>query len=476
MMNKVKAAETSQSASFALKAVSLTCLLIFLVWTGRSLSRGSSLPILIAIALFALIIIFPEPIRGLYLAYPIMFLIPYGTLWFDFPLFNSPLDVVVILTFTFGALRFARHKKSLPKSGGIYILLLICIAILSAYALVGHGEVAGFRLFRFVQGLWPFVLVVLLVESPRQARNVLISLLVTFVLLSVMWLPGLITAGKVGGNLIRSAHEAQRLDEGVAKISLSYASTNLSYLTLLAIAFVAIMSLGWTLTVKMNRLLLSAGSLLLCAVVLWASYASAVVALIAGVVLILLIMMLSRTIGITSAIPWLLLIVAAIAIFILVLPQGRTTFERIVNPSEDPSGSSRMWAFTQGVKAFRANPLTGYGAYNRPTTVSRGLVLAGHNTFIVMAYEFGLLFMLPYVALFFMIARGFYKLISRTGKRGDKGLAVGMAASIGAAVVTGFITLVFLEPAQDAILWLFVGLMTVWNNWLDNNPEARLVD
>ncbi|MEM4406496.1 MAG: O-antigen ligase family protein [Candidatus Methanomethylicaceae archaeon] len=475
-MDSYEVRKDRRNIRFALKASFLAGTLLFLAWMGRSLARGSSLPVLIAIALISLLIIAPDPVRGLCVAYPVMFLIPYGILWFNFPLFNSPLDIVVMLTAGLGILRFVRHKRSLPKSGGIFPLLLVCIFILVGYALVGHGEVAGLRLFRFVQGLWPFVLVLLLIETPKQAMKVLSVLLATFVLLSITWLPGLITAGKIGGNIIRSANEAQELGKGVTKISLAYVSGNLSYLTLLAIAFVAVMALGWVIASKKARFLTLVGTLLLCAVVIWSSYASALVALISGVFILLLILMFSRTIKTFSVVSWLLFIVAAIALIVLILPQGMTTMERIVKPSEDPSARSRMWAFSQGAQAFRANPLTGYGAYDRPKAVGGGYVLAGHNTFIALAYEFGLLFMLPYAMLFLMIARGFCQLIKRIKDKEDKVLAMSLAAVFGAAIITGFLTNVFLEPAQDAIIWLFVGLMTVWNGWLDRDHEARLVE
>ena len=45
--------------------------------------------------------------------------------------------------------------------------------------LVGHGDSPATRLYDFAAGLWPLVLILLLVETPRQARNVLVGMCAT---------------------------------------------------------------------------------------------------------------------------------------------------------------------------------------------------------------------------------------------------------------------------------------------------------
>jgi hypothetical protein len=379
------------------------------------------------------------------------------------------------MAFALGVARFVARKRELPKSG-LYLPLLACAVVLVLYTVIGHGEAADFRLFRFVQGIWPFLLIILLLDTPRQARNIILSVSGTMFLLSLSWLPAVLTGGQFGASFIRSLQQPQATELSKSYVFIQNVGS-FSYLTLLALAFVA--ALFFSLCVFSGKLhyYYWVGFIAVAGVILGATYAAAVLAFVVGMVMVFLLGLSSGAARgrAVMGLGLLLLAILLVALLVYINPQSGKTAERLLNPSLDPSGGARMWAIQQGVKAFLASPIIGNGAFNREVVSASGYYLVGHNTFIVAAYEFGLLFLLPYLWLFFVVGRGYVQLIRRTRRPLEKAIAVGMAASFVAAIITGFVTPVFGEPSQDAVIWLFIGLMTVWNSWLARDPEATLV-
>ncbi|MGQ0668604.1 MAG: hypothetical protein ACT4PO_02840 [Actinomycetota bacterium] len=166
---------------------------------------------------------------------------------------------------------------------------------------------------------------------------------------------------------------------------------------------------------------------------------------------------------------------ATLALFGLALPPAQEVIQRILHPATDVGGSVHLFALTQGSHAFLSRPLTGFGAFNVFTVSPTGWALAGHNSFIVMAYEFGLVLLVPFVWLLVRLAREYISLFRGSAAAVDRGLAVGFLASFLAAIVTGFITPVFGDVMQDSVIWTFAGLALVWNSWRRADPNAVLV-
>lgn len=458
-------------------AIFVAALLVMLPLLGKSLAQGSNLPVLAVFLLVILIIVAPEPIRGVYLAYPLLLLIPFGVFRTNYPILNSPLDIVVSITLLIGVARLAVKKNSLAKSP-LYLPLIVCTAILTLYVLIGHGDYATFRLFRFIQGLWPFVLLILTLDTPRQARNAILVVLLSMTILAILWLPGLVTAGEFGGGMIRKSTQIAESGAagGLMAFSFRQSAAMLSFLTLVAMALIVPILLCLAITFKKHRILILFALAILTSAVLWASYASAVVTLFAGFLLTFAFFTITGVAPRKYLLVCLLVIALAIAFFIMVLPQGAQTFERVLNPSKDLSGAGRILEIKHGIQAFKSNVWIGYGSYSKPTQIPSGITLEPHSTFVPMAYEFGLLFLIPFLWLLFRVAQGYYKLLKRTSKPIERALVIGMAASFGAAIITAWATPVFMEPGQDAIIWFFIGLMTVWNHWLDKNPDSVLVE
>lgn len=465
---------TQTIVGLILVIVSLAMMLL----CGFLIAKGSMLPFLLAVGVMVLSILLPNPIRGLYLAYPTFFLVPFGVMSVSaIPLFNSPLDIIVSATFIIGLLNFVLRKKKLPKSK-IYTPLLVCAMVLIFYAIIGHGDASFTRAMRFVQGLWPLVLVVLLLETPRQAKNILIDAIGTLVILSILWMPGLITAGKYGENLIRRGVTSVEGSSSISRLSMSYASSVSSYVTLIAMALVSLV-LFCLIMAKLERrkaLLVWVSFIFLAAAIMWVGYTAAMATLIMGVFLAILIGLGNKVLSLNSAIIRIAVAIVLASILLMILPQGMYTFERLQEPSEDTGASVRIWDINQGVQAFVDNPLIGYGAYDTPRTSSSGQTFGIHSTFVGAAYQFGLLFIIPFIWLLLSIGMGYLKLARRASRPLEKTLAIGFLTSYLAAIFAGFLDPVFMEPGTDAYIWLFAGIMIVWNHWLDLDPKANLID
>jgi hypothetical protein len=191
--------------------------------------------------------------------------------------------------------------------------------------LVGHGNVAFLRLYMFVQGLWPFYLVVLLLDNSRQAKKVLISVLGTLVVLALLWLPGLVTAGKYGADIIRQEESATEVVGSSISLSVLYHTGSLSYLTLLVFAFSSVVILGMILTNKKRQLTLWVAFIALAGVTLWASYAAAVVAFLVGVVIVFIVGMLMKLVPSKSFFAFIIIVAVILSLMLLILPQGKRT-------------------------------------------------------------------------------------------------------------------------------------------------------
>jgi O-antigen ligase len=170
-------------------------------------------------------------------------------------------------------------------------------------------------------------------------------------------------------------------------------------------------------------------------------------------------------------------IVVGLVMIVVLLPmtrQGSDLIERLRHPRADVSGSIRLNYFSQGFQAFLRNPIIGYGPFNVEVT-RNGFALGGHNSYIMPAYEYGLVYLVPFVALLVAMLRSATGLARRVTRSVDRAVAVGAAATVICVLVMGMLTEMFNGVVAPAMLWLLVGLATVWNHWLDYAPETPLV-
>lgn len=453
----------------------LPAALIMSVGMGWLLARGGPRPVVAAFGLVAAIVIAYRPVIGLYACYPLLLLVPYGSFRLDFPIFHSPLQIVAMLTLGIAVVGALLNRGPLPRSR-VFPAVGICIMVLAVYALAGHGPVAGERFQRFLVNLWPLALIPLLVRSPRQARNVLLALVGSMLGLALLWLPGLLTLARGDASVIRTA-VGGLIQEPTLTISLLGSVGSLSYLTLVAMALVApvLLALGMA---RPRRVLWLGGYAALALTVLAATYASAIVTLVVGTLVVVAILALSparrggpRSHGLLVV----FLSVVPLLLFASALPVTQKTIARLLHPTLDVGASVHLLALTQGLHAFLSRPLTGFGAFDVAVVSPTGWLLAGHNSFVVMAYEFGLVLLLPFAWLLVRIGRDYLGLLRRANLGVERALAAGLIASFTAAIATAFITPVFGDVMQDSVIWTLAGLAIVWNCWKRTDAQASLV-
>lgn len=459
------------------KGLYLTTIFLASCVLGYLIVANDSIAIIIITLMVLLSFLIHEPVSAFYIAYPLLFILPLGALSTHpayFP--NTPFGIVITVAFLLGLASLAARKQPVIRSN-LYFPILICAGVLASYALLGHGERASAFLFLFIAGLWPFALVVLLVKTPRQVRNILMVLAITVVVLSALWLPGVISSNKT---IIRQAGQQagqnNPTDPGISNTaSMLFLFGSLKYPTLLAIVFTIPLFLGLIIVLKKRRFILTIGLLCLLGLLLLSTYGMVML----GVILIIsLSSILFTIVGVIpkKSIIFLIILLAVLSVFFFFfLPQGKDTFSRLSNPYEDASASYRIWVLKQEIGDSWNSVLIGHGSYAGETMTSTGEIILGHNSFTSLFFENGLIFIVPFLYLLLAAAHGFIRLIKRTKRPIEKALAAGMAASLLSTFVLGFFDPIFMGHFQDSIIWLFIGFMTLWNNWLDDNPEAILI-
>lgn len=445
--------------------------------TGMVLARGGPFSVLLAFGLVTGLIIANRPAAGLYACYPLLLLVPYNSLRLDVPIFQSPLQLVAGTTLGIAIARQLVEGRPFPKSR-LYLPLSICLMVLGTYAIAGHGQVASERFSRFATDLWPLVLIPMLVRTPRQARNVLLALVGSAVALALLWLPGLLALARSPNPSIVRDIAAGAVAEPSIDLALLGTTGSLSYLTLVAMALVAPVLLSVAMADRRWRVPSAAGFGVLALGILASTYAAAVAALAVGTLVTVTLLLVSpiraerrRTRRILALLP----LVGPVALLGLALPPAQAAIQRLLHPAADLSASERLFALTQGVGAFLTRPLTGYGAFDVAVVTPEGWLLGGHSSFIVMAYEFGLFLLIPFAWALVRLGREYASLLRRAQAPVEKGLTVGLAASFASALVTAFVTPVFGDVVQDAVIWTFAGLAIVWISWKQRNPQAALV-
>jgi hypothetical protein len=442
---------------------------------GGFVATGGILATILVLGIVSVVTISFRPMIGMYACYFLLLIVPYTDQRLDIPVFHSPLQTVALITVAGALLRHVASRRSLPKSR-LYLPLALVVAVYIMFAAVKHGDVPSIRAYDFLAGMWPLVLILLLVDAPRRARNVLLGMLSATVALTVLWLPGLIALSSEG--LKARYVVGPSATAATPAVSLLGTFGSLSVQTLVALALVAPVLLGIGLSTPRWRVPSLLGFVVLGVTVFAATYASAVAALIVGTITTLGLFLLpmgrgrlAKATGALIALPVIILL-AAIG---LSLKPGQEALSRLANPRNDISGNVRITSLEQGWHAFLEEPLIGQGAYDTYHVTPEGWVLGGHNTFGVMAYEYGLLMLLPFLWLLWAMGRELICLLRGAITPVERGLGVGFLASLIAAIVTGFITPTFAQVFEDTILWTLIGLAIVWNNWKASDPEAILV-
>jgi hypothetical protein len=428
------------------------------------------------VLLFAVTILPVRPIVGFLLAYPIFFFAPLDQLRIaNLPVLNSPLNFLVIASAAVGAVHWLARPWAIPKAR-LLLPVAACAAVIVVNMAFRAPTVGQVRLVSLLLAMWPFVLTVLLVRTPAQAGLVLRIPLACVVGYCLLFLPLLLAVGARPGS-----EEVQGAARSVT-VSLAGGSLSLNYL--LAITFATtvpvFVALAWYRGLPFAHRLAAGGcAALVLGTLLLSGYASAPLGALAGAAAVPLVASMSDP---SQRSPRLLyslaigsvLLAALLAALLMWTAQGQLLVLRVLNPQQDFSGALRLLAMRDGLLAFLANPVLGWGPAN-VVRVRAGYMLAGHTTYIKMAYEYGLFFIIPFLWLLFEMARSSLALLGRVRQPIERALLIGFAGSMMVVLALGFVTEVFDGIIPLSVLWLFIGLATVWRQWLDSGQTTVLI-
>ena len=425
------------------------------------------------------VIVLTKPEIGIALAFPVLMLIPYGAINLPLPVLDSPLQLVLIATVGAASLRFVTRHKSILRTW-IYYPIAICIMLMVASLALGRGADTNLRLYRFLLSLWPFALVVLMVEKPQQARRFLLSALAPVVLLVVLWLPVMVWfvyTGQSAAGLLRMAYAGTFFEETYPILAfLKPGGVTRSWVVLM----VAPILLGvGLLSQDPGRQRLGRLLYLLCATYL---FMSTFVGSIVGLVFeTLLVIVLVHWLDRLQVRHFGYLVLLVLVVFLVIVLTGASDeiekrFRVQLAPETVAGVSGRLGAYESGIRLAMKYPLFGIGAYQYGGgTAPSGESVQGHSFWLPVLYEFGIFYALAWVAIVVMICRQCWNLLNETCHE-ERAVLVGIFAGLVTVVLLSAVNPVLSAPGPDVYFWLFAGLVLLWSDWHRRDPQASLLE
>ena len=446
--------------------------------------RIATLPVftVLAIAATVMLLFSSRPIFGLFVSFPLLFLFPSQVIDIEFPLFSSPLQIVVVSTAAIALARTLAQKKSLPPSS-LYLPLLMCLAVLCTNWAAGHGPDAGLRVYRFVLGLAWLLMTLLLVETPRQARNLLIAVIGTTWIMAVLWL--LLTVKFSLSNAPLSAYfslagaawspdfASSDPSGGLIRIGSAY---DFMVIVMVLPLFVSLAFWGSPRRVRRFSWL---GMMACVSLIATGGFLISATAMLIGTAAVMLLGLRYHLLGRSNLVQ----ILTVLALLVGLLLLTRSGQKVLTKAREIPAGQSsslrdvrvRFMIYQTGIALFREYPLFGTGGYFRGGSVVGGIPVLGHSTLIESAYQFGLIYLIPLTMLIVNIGAGYRHILRQPLRPNERVLVIGLASSFLVWLSLCAVNPVLGEPGPDSVFWTFVGLTIIWNKWLKTREDAQWV-
>jgi len=446
---------------------------------GSYIARGDyTIPLLIALGVFALGLLSREPIIGFYLSLVILVIVPFSALRVPFPLLHSPLSIMVVPTLALAIMHQVITRKPLTPSN-LYGPMFVWVSLLVMFAMIKHGPAASTRLAWSIGGIWPFFLVLLLVDTPRKARNVLLAFIIPLLIVALAWLPALLSTGGLSrvtsvnysAGTVRSLLSANALRGGAAILLTYVGGANWQAFSIMAMAWCVLFSIA-VFGKKRIRWLAGFAAVLLLFPILLSTYGNALLIVALGAAFVLLFGIRRLTI---KRIGLVLVLLGLLGGLLFFTASGQHAWQRVVS-GKDPSIEGRKIAWKEGTEAFLSNPIIGWGAYTEEHQTQAGNWLLGHSGFLVSAYEYGLVYIAAIGLLFFVIAVDLFRLGKKSLSVTDRAIVIGIQALFATYIVQFFLSGSLGLVSIDIVFWLFMGLACVWLHWLQSGEEVRLVE
>jgi len=141
-------------------------------------------------------------------------------------------------------------------------------------------------------------------------------------------------------------------------------------------------------------------------------------------------------------------------------PLLKTTIERQRALGEDPSTQARLELMHLELKGLaEGNLLIGYGTYEGNITFQGAAPKEGHNSVSTIAFQYGLLFFVPFLLIFGIIFRKNMTNMRREGKSRQDPFLIGISAAFLVALFSLFLDPVLPMPQTASVIWLIAGLI-----------------
>jgi len=443
-------------------------------WMAVRVVEGSASAFLAPFAILVLIIV-RRPILGFYIYFFVVILVPYWVRVTWFPLFNSPLDIVALSTLGLAGARFLLLGKTLPRNR-LLIPWFLSVGILALHVLFQHGPSSDLLLYRFLQGSVPFVLIVLLLETPRHTRNLLIAGVGAVCVMVFLWLPFMISfyispwfeARVLGNSLLRACHSFPVPCAGTPASWLGIQGTTPVAVVAMIVPLLFSLTLSWPST-SMRRLFV----LLLIACLVFIAFSTFFIKMGAALLGMAWVVWINR--GKISKVRLMGLLILAVP-FILLSP-GPNIFSSGISQTiyQITTDTGRWGDILTGFQLFLSAPLTGIGGYFATWFTPDGTYLPAHSSLIMNAYKFGLPYMLALVTLFVVAALEVRWLLRQQLTARVRSIVTGFAGGFVVLLLLSTFNPAFGNITPDNIFWLFMGIASTWAWWLRRSSSARLI-
>ncbi|GAB4538339.1 MAG: hypothetical protein Kow0063_26080 [Anaerolineae bacterium] len=439
----------------------LVVLTIFFL--GSGIAQENVIFMLLSLGLLPLVLIYLHPYLGIVFSWAAFFLVPYEALRTSIPLLSSPMMLIASFSLGLGLIRLTIRRIQLPKSN-LYLPIFLWAGVLVMFWLIGHGPRMSTLVRWYLQGMWGFPLVLLLVRTPYHAKVVLWAFLALNVLVALRALPSALASGAL-------TFDAQvYVPELRTEVGTGFHLPQINALAWPLLGSIAVTSGVGTKT----RVISGLGAAVILVVIVASGFGTPLITLMGALVWVFVAGSWSKQ----GSSRLLFLLLGTAAMMVVLNWSGVEAQLYRITSGNDTSVSVRIDAMGRGVESFLASPLAGWGAwYSQDLSFAPPgtQVYGGHNSVLEIGVRFGLLGLVPLLFLFVKIGSNLFRLGRKSLAPIDHAIVTGIQGTYVAYVVQGLVSVSIGIITWDSVFWFLLGLSTLWLSWLDTGTYDRLV-
>ena len=419
--------------------------------------------LLIPTLLISFIAINSKPITVFLIAFPMLHIFYRDTFLPRTQLHYSIFELFLFLCAIFLIFQIIARRRI--EEYRIYIPIFICGIVLLLYVLIGHGEKPANHLVLFLEGFWPLLLVTQFLMNTKQLKAIVVVWLLTFVAVSLFWLPALLTSTGRDWFLMHGAQKYYETFqyEGAFSYLVKYTIISSASLTAMAVSIPAF--LGIALTKSKIRYLAFIAIPLIATTIALSTFLAPFIVLLTGTTLFFCIYFWKRRELKRGIVIVLTLVLLLLFLPLLGSPILSKTVARTQNFQEDASIAVRIEMMGLELKGLvvGTNPIIGYGSYEGFAKIEGMNPIMRHTSFPSLAFENGLLFFIPFICIIAAVLKRIKENLSRETTASADPFVIGLTSAFLIAIFAAFLNPIFLIPLTDSVVWLVAGIILVTN-------------